>query len=88
MNSQSTGSVSIGSANPGDPPIIDPNLLSHSFDRRVLIEGVKEAMGVLSSSKFSPWVQQILRGPRSSEDKDVQVRNEQSLPEVLSNLLY
>lgn len=71
MNVQSTGSISIRSSNPQDPPVIDPNLLGHPFDRRVMIEGVKEAMRLLTDSPLASQIQEILRGPQSTADHDV-----------------
>lgn len=42
MNSQSKGTVHIQSADPSQPPMIDSNLLSYLYDRRVMIEAVQE----------------------------------------------
>ncbi|KAF1994742.1 GMC oxidoreductase [Amniculicola lignicola CBS 123094] len=52
MNPQSTGTVTLRSSDPFDSPIIDPNFLSHPFDRRALIEGTREVMRILSAPVY------------------------------------
>jgi len=72
MNSQSTGTISIATSNPQNALVIDPNLLGHEFDRRVLAEGVKAGMEIFKNSALSPRIKQILRAPESSMEQDVQ----------------
>jgi choline dehydrogenase len=50
---RSRGSVSIRSANPADPPIVNPNWLSHPDDVKELREGLKFLGVVANSEPFS-----------------------------------
>jgi len=52
--SRSRGSVSLGSSNPLEPPVIDPNYLSDPDDLRVSVEMVKFHIDVLNSPAYSP----------------------------------
>lgn len=49
MNPQSIGSVTLRSADPSEAPIIDANLVNHPYDRRVLIEGVRQTLKLLDT---------------------------------------
>ncbi|KAG9248606.1 hypothetical protein BJ878DRAFT_487543 [Calycina marina] len=53
MNPQSRGTVTLNSSNPADPPIIDPKFLTNAFDRKVIIEGTRATMKMLSVPVFS-----------------------------------
>ena len=44
MCPQSTGTISLQSANPHDHPIIDPKFLTHPFDQKVAIEALREML--------------------------------------------
>ena len=52
MNPQSYGEVTLNSANPSDAPRIQPNLVAHPYDRRVLIEAVRKAMDLFEAPVF------------------------------------
>jgi hypothetical protein len=71
MHVQSLGSVTLKSADPNDPPIIDLNVLDHPYDRRVLIEALRESYRFLQSGIFP--VDKILDGPKSDSDEDLLV---------------
>lgn len=53
MNPQSKGSVRLHSNDPSVAPLIDPSFLSHAFDRRVLIEGIKVTKRLLTAPVYS-----------------------------------
>ncbi|KAK5126938.1 hypothetical protein LTR85_008296 [Meristemomyces frigidus] len=53
MNPQSRGTVKLQSKDPLAAPVIDPSFLSHSFDRRVLIEGLRETRRLLSAPVYA-----------------------------------
>ncbi|KAL5333399.1 hypothetical protein BJX70DRAFT_403635 [Aspergillus crustosus] len=72
MNVQAKGSISLNSPDPQANPTINPNLLGHAFDRRVMIEGVKEAMRLLTDSPLKSRIQLIFRGPASTDDADIE----------------
>jgi choline dehydrogenase-like flavoprotein len=71
MHSQSLGSISLKSADPKDPPNIDLNVLAHPYDRRIMIEAVKETYGFFQKSTFP--IDKILEGPKSDSDADLLV---------------
>jgi choline dehydrogenase-like flavoprotein len=75
MNAQSTGTVSINSSNPNGSPVIDPKLLSHAFDRRVMAEAVKNGLAFLENPAVKPFIKRVTAGPKSTADEDIEVSN-------------
>lgn len=73
MNPLSHGTVTLRSSNPSDSPIIDPNLFSHPFDRRVAIEGMKTLMKLFQAPALAPSAIKVVAGPKSNSDEDVWV---------------
>jgi hypothetical protein len=67
MNPQSKGSVRLHSSDPANAPLIDPSFLSHNFDRRVLIEGMKETKRLLSAPVYS---EKTLKTYMPADDSD------------------
>ena len=59
MNLQSSGSITLRSANPDDDAVIDPEYFSHPYDRRVMLEGTREAMKFLTTA---PSLREHFRG--------------------------
>lgn len=53
MNPQSKGSVQLQSNDPTVAPLIDPNFLSHPFDRRALVEGMRKTKQLLSAPVYA-----------------------------------
>jgi choline dehydrogenase len=47
--------VTIASANPAQPPLIDPNYLSHPEDVRVLRESIRMAREIIAQSAFDAF---------------------------------
>ncbi|KAK7907983.1 FAD/NAD(P)-binding protein [Apiospora marii] len=71
MNPQSRGTVTLKSANPRDPPAIDPRFLTHPFDRRTAIEGMRE---MLRFFQAPTWKQKTVRNvswPQDNSDKAI-----------------
>ena len=79
MNPQSKGTVTLRSANPADPPIIDPKFLTHPFDRRVIINGVRETMKLLSAPIFEATTLDKV-GPKDDTDEAIWVSFRTSPP--------
>ena len=52
---KSRGSITLRSNHPSDPPLIDPGYLSEPEDQQVMLEGIKVARKLLSSSSFAPF---------------------------------
>lgn len=71
MNSQSRGSVTLASPDPSVPMAIDLNYLSHPYDRRVAIEGLRAAMALAQVPTLKNVSEKILNGPKSQSDEDV-----------------
>ena len=74
MNAQSRGSVGISGSGFDDPPLIDPNLLGHAYDRRVMIEGVRKALEWLENSELAPCRKATIQAPESASDADIDVK--------------
>jgi choline dehydrogenase-like flavoprotein len=73
MNSQGEGTVTLDSSSPMDAMVIDPNALTHPFDRRVMIDSLTETLNIFKSTKqykegFVSW----LMGPKSETKEDLE----------------
>jgi choline dehydrogenase len=60
LKPKSRGYVTIRSANPFDPPVIQPNFLSEDEDLQILVSGIKKALEVLNANAFSPYRKSML----------------------------
>ena len=56
LQPDSRGRVSLASANPADPPLIDPAYLSEESDLNRLVAGVRIAEGLLETAALRPYV--------------------------------
>ena len=74
MSPQSCGSITLGSKNPSDPPLIDPNFLHEDFDKRVVIEAVREAMAFLNSPALMKDHVKFAASPEGTSDEEIMVR--------------
>jgi len=76
LQPKSVGQVTLGSANPTDPPRIDPHYLSdpEGHDVQVLTKGIDLARRVLSQESMKPFVLQELRPGEATRDPDEIVR--------------
>lgn len=72
MNPQSRGTITLGSSNPSDSPIIDPNFLSHPFDKRTMIEGMRTLKKMLSAPVFANKTTKYL-GPEDESEAAILV---------------
>jgi choline dehydrogenase len=52
----SRGSVALASADPRDPPLIDPAYLQHEEDRRVTLTGLKRLQAIMNSAALRPYL--------------------------------
>jgi choline dehydrogenase-like flavoprotein len=55
LRPKSRGEVALHSANPADPPLIDPAFLSHPDDLAVLMRGARITEAMLESAILAPW---------------------------------
>jgi choline dehydrogenase-like flavoprotein len=67
MNPQSKGNITLQSTDPSTPPRINPNFLTHPFDRRVIIDGLRETMRLQRAPVFAPRTLKTL-GPANDSD--------------------
>jgi choline dehydrogenase len=68
LQPRSRGSVRLRSADPLEPPDIDPSYLSDPEDLRVLVEGTKIAKRIAREKAFEPWFE----GERAPGDQDIE----------------
>ncbi|KAL2849928.1 hypothetical protein BJY01DRAFT_210262 [Aspergillus pseudoustus] len=71
MNMQSVGEVKLQSSDPVVPLLFNPNLLAHEFDRRVIIEGMREVLIATKHEAFAKDTVSTLMGPASESDEDL-----------------
>jgi len=69
---RSRGRVQLKSSDPSEPPIIEPNYLSHKDDVRDLLEGVKVLRKIAQTESFSGVIGEEFRpGPECQSDKQM-----------------
>lgn len=70
----STGEVRLQSADPKDPPVIDPRYLTHPFDQRAAIEGFRELLEFVESPAFAKDTVEVIPQMESKSDTEILVR--------------
>jgi len=71
----STGTVSIRSSDPAEPPDIDPNYLSTDEDRRGMLEGIELAQKIFASKGVARIVTHLTLDPSKAKSPWDFVRN-------------
>ncbi|UQC81153.1 GMC oxidoreductase [Colletotrichum lupini] len=71
MNSVSRGTIKLASADPADPPLIDPKYLSNPFDLVNLREALREGLNLLKTSTMKDHFVRPIFAPKSESDKDI-----------------
>ena len=74
MNPQSKGEITLSSIDPFKPPLIDPQFLSHPFDRRVAIEAVRDVLDLLEKPEIAKDTVRLGAGPSGRSDEEILVR--------------
>ncbi len=70
---KSRGSLTLQSADPRVPPLIDPNYLAEERDLQVLLDGVKLAREILAAPAFDAWRgEEYLPGPAVKSDREIE----------------
>ena len=82
MGAESSGTVILQSKDFKDPPVIDPKFLSHPFDRRVVIETIRDALDFLDQPFLVQNRERLAEGPKGLSDDEILV----SSSEVVSSL--
>ena len=73
MNPQSIGSLGLWSEEPSEKLRIDPQFLSHPFDRRTAIEAIRHVMELIETPAISKDTIRLVAGPKSKSDEDILV---------------
>ena len=73
MNPQSTGFLRLQSKDPTDKLLIDPQFLSHPFDRRTAVEATRHVMELVETPAMSKDTIRLVGGPKSKSDEDILV---------------
>jgi choline dehydrogenase len=69
---KSRGSVSLASADPADPPIIDLNMLSHPDDLKCLVAGVRLVRKILAAQAFDKYrIEEYFPGEAVQSDEAI-----------------
>ncbi|KIN05240.1 GMC oxidoreductase [Oidiodendron maius Zn] len=71
MNPVSRGTVTIGSSNPEDPPLIDFSFLSHPLDKLTLIAAIRKAIHFTQSPSIDKYWKSHINVPKSDSDEDI-----------------
>jgi len=72
MRPRSRGTVRLNSADPADPPLIDPNYWADPYDREMSIRGFKLGRRIMAQDAFKPYVKgEVLPGPQVQTDTDI-----------------
>lgn len=87
MNMQSKGEVTLKSANATDNPVINPNYMSHPYDRRMMTLAIRETMRFSQSGVIKQGFKEHVMAPKSQSDEDIHVCSSVSNP-PLSDLPY
>lgn len=72
MNPMSRGSITLSSADPSDKPVIDMAYLEHPYDRRIMMEAMRQTWTkVFDNPDLKKHVKRTLFGPASLSDEDL-----------------
>lgn len=72
LRPESKGSVSLGSADPFDDPVIDPNYLAAEEDRRVLRQSIRMVRDIFAQAAMDPYRgNEFLPGKHVQSDADI-----------------
>ncbi|KAI4114978.1 MAG: hypothetical protein LQ345_004335 [Seirophora villosa] len=68
---ESGGEITLQSADPNDPPLINPDFLSHPFDRHIAIHAVRETLGFVHTPSLAKDQIRLAAGPKGDGDDDI-----------------
>lgn len=68
----SRGDIRLASADPLQPPLVDPNYLAAKADLDRLVQGVELARDIFSTKAFAPWASnEVMPGPDVKTDEEI-----------------
>ena len=71
QNNLSRGAVSLKPKADGVAFIVDPNFLDHSYDRRIAIESVRQALKIAQASSYKSETLEMVHGPELESDEAI-----------------
>ena len=74
LRPESRGEIRLASANPEDPPVIDPNYLASGYDLKVLMAGIRKGREILATKAFKPYLGKE-RIPGAAQLSDAQLED-------------
>ncbi|MFT6414512.1 MAG: choline dehydrogenase [Glaciecola sp.] len=69
---KSRGEITLQSADPSQPAVIDPKYLEHKDDQKVMIEGIKKAREILNTKEFEQYRSREI-GPGNEVQTDEEI---------------
>ena len=82
MNAASTGSITLASSDPSVAPNIDVNYLSHPYDRRVAIEGLRALVAFSHMPAFAAVTETVIEGPDEDSEEELWAHAKKSVAPV------
>ncbi|KIW00229.1 uncharacterized protein PV09_08267 [Verruconis gallopava] len=70
-NAQSHGTLTLKSADPNEAPIIDPKFATHPFDRKVLIDGIRQTIRLLQAPIYAKNTIEVLGPDPNADDEEI-----------------
>lgn len=70
-NPQSVGTIKLASADPKDPPLVDPNFLDHPFDQAVAVVALRNVVNFAQTPKLKKNIIGPFHVPESTSDQDL-----------------
>ncbi len=72
LRPESRGSVTLASADPEAPPLIDPRYCAHVSDLKVLVEAIRRCRDIMQAPAFRPFVAaELYPGPDTRSDPEL-----------------
>lgn len=82
MNPLSQGEVTLRSADHHDAPVIDPKYMEHPYDRKSMLEAIREVVTYIRESELKKYFKRFIYGPASTSDEDIQEFMKEALDTV------
>ncbi|EXJ57392.1 hypothetical protein A1O7_07739 [Cladophialophora yegresii CBS 114405] len=79
QNNLSRGTVCLKSADPRDPPEINPHFFEHPYDQRIALETVKLAMKISEADAYKSYIREVVHAPSGNDDTTIRAFIRQNL---------
>lgn len=63
------GTVELRSSDINDPPVCDPRFLSHEFERRVVVDGIRETCNLLKQPSLAKDQVRLAAGSKGTSEE-------------------